>query len=446
MQLAHRPDSPMQIGGLLQYERGDGDFVVDVRDHLARRLPATALSCRLVANPGHYDTDAWFDLAALDVDEVVQTVEQDGPMSRTALLELIAREAVRPLELDGRPPVRILLVDHVEGGRAAMFLLVPHAFVDGIGYQSIVRALSDPTPEPAALPPRSKLDEPVPDEVAWRAASDARFAADARGRVAVDRDAAKADLAAFVEDGHPPAVSPDLGDLSGPTSTERSYDELTLSLSRVRAVGRSLDGTVNDVFLAICGGAVRALLLESGRALPGLPAVALGSRSYRTPQDGELGNYIIPIRPTLGTDVADAVERFAAVRASARVERRRSELLEPLIASGADGPFGSHDRRARHARAGGGNDPRIGASVTLSNVPGPGEPLYLAGHLQVSNHPAPFLGTAKFLNITLRRYRDHLDLGVMTDAAKVADAGTISRLVETSLDELAGAAGLDRPS
>lgn len=446
MLLAHSADSPMQIGGLIQYERpsgADGAFAAAARAHLAQRIPATALSSRLVANPGSYDTDAWFGLASPVLDDVVAVVDHGGSMDTRELYELVAGEAMRPLDLDGRPPFRILLIDRINGGRAAMFLQVHHGFADGIGFQSIVQALSDPTPEPVARPPRYDVDEVVPDEATWRAASDIRFAAEAAARDAIDRDAAKAALAAFVADGHAPAISPDLGDLSAPTSKARSYDALTVSLPRVRSIGRILDGTVNDVFLMICGSAVRALMLETGRPLPDLPAVALGSRSYRKPEHGDLGNYIIPIRPTLGTDIADTRERFDAIRAAARVERRRSELLEPLITATADGPFKSRDRRARHAQAGGGNDPRIGSSVTLSNVPGPDGPLYLAGCLELSNHPAPFLGTGKFLNVTLRRYRDELDLGVMTDAAKVAEASTISQLIVGALDELAALAGVD---
>jgi hypothetical protein len=41
----------------------------------------------------------------------------------------------------------------------------------------------------------------------------------------------------------------------------------------------------------------------------------------------------------------------------------------------------------------------------------------------------------------LRRYVDHLDLGIMTDAEKVPEAATIRLHVERALDELDVAAG-----
>jgi hypothetical protein len=61
-----------------------------------------------------------------------------------------------------------------------------------------------------------------------------------------------------------------------------------------------------------------------------------------------------------------------------------------------------------------------------------------------ASYPTPIIGAGRFLNITLRRYVDQLDLGIMTDAAKVPEASTVRGFVEAALDELdvlAGAAG-----
>jgi hypothetical protein len=75
-------------------------------------------------------------------------------------------------------------------------------------------------------------------------------------------------------------------------------------------------------------------------------------------------------------------------------------------------------------------------NVSLSNVPGPTEPRYLAGYAMRASYPAPILGAGRFLNITLRRYVDHLDLGIMCDAAKIPDANVMRGHVIGALDEL----------
>ena len=74
--------------------------------------------------------------------------------------------------------------------------------------------------------------------------------------------------------------------------------------------------------------------------------------------------------------------------------------------------------------------------MSLSNVPGPDASRYLAGYRMTASSPTPIIGAGRFLNITLRRYIDHLDLGIMTDAAKVPEASTIRIHVECALDEL----------
>ena len=443
--LAHSARTPMQIGALLRYGAPEGptmpgSFVERAHAHLSQRLLATALAQRLVPSPGHYDTDAWFGLAALDIDRLVRVAPQSHPMTADELHELVATEAKRELDLSGGP-FRVLLVESLADGGSAMLLQVHHTLCDGVGFQSIVTALSDPTPVPTDRPPLFAVDEAVPDDVSWIAQSDERFAREVEAaRPALEgRAAAKAALAEFNDDpDHAPLRAPRIGALVGPTSPRRSYDTLTLSLSEVRDMGRALGGTVNDVFLTVAGGALRSYLVDRGIDIPDEPMIALGSRSYRRPEHGDLGNYIIGIRPALGTHLADPRERLAAVKASAAIERRRSELQEPLMRV-PDGPFKSRDRRERSANRGERGDQRLGANVVLSNVPGPAETQWLAGFRQISNHPAPILGTSMLLNITLRRYGDSLDLGVMTDASKVPSAHAVSDHVRLAFAALRAA-------
>jgi hypothetical protein len=75
-------------------------------------------------------------------------------------------------------------------------------------------------------------------------------------------------------------------------------------------------------------------------------------------------------------------------------------------------------------------------NITLSNVPGPAEPRYLAGFRQLSNYPTPVLGSGRFLNITLRRNVAMLDLGIMADATKVPDLDRFVALLSEALDQI----------
>ena len=54
----------------------------------------------------------------------------------------------------------------------------------------------------------------------------------------------------------------------------------------------------------------------------------------------------------------------------------------------------------------------------------------------LTNYPAPILGSGRFLNITLRRYRDQLDLGLMTDPEQLAEPERLLAYLVEGLEEL----------
>jgi hypothetical protein len=285
-------------------------------------------------------------------------------------------------------------------------------------------------------------DERIPGAPEWLARAGVALVGDARearGNRGFRADA-QAALDAYKAE-HRRAKTPTLS-LSGATSATRSYDAVSLPLARFRRIGAALGGTVNDVFLAVGSGAVRAFLLSID-ALPADPVVVNAARSYRRSEHGDLGNRIVSLHPHLATHLDDPVERFHAIQASMATEVGRSRLQEPLMDQPAV-PFGARRLRTQMAERVGGGGALLPGNVSLSNVPGPAAPRHLAGYRMTASYPTPIIGAGRFLNITLRRYVDQLDLGIMTDAAKVPEASTVRGFVEAALDELdvlAGAAG-----
>jgi diacylglycerol O-acyltransferase / wax synthase len=437
----HSPATPMQIGALQLFDvlaENRDRFVADVRAHLARRIPATALARVRRSPPFHVDTDAWFTRRTVDLDPLVAVLPADE-MSMEALHGHVARWVMEHLDPD-LPPFRIVVVPRVEGGRAALFLTVLHALADGVGFQSIVASLTDDTPTPAASAAGAGVDERIPTGPEWLVRSGLALMGDAREgrRRRQSQEDAQAALDAYKRE-HPRARTPRF-ELSGATSDSRSYDTVSLPLERFRRIATALHGTVNDVFLAVGSGAVRAHLLSID-ALPPDPIVVNAARSYRRPEHGDLGNRIVSLHPHLATDIADPVERFDAIRASMAAEVARSRLQEPLMDQRAV-PFGARRLRAQMTARVEGGGAVLPGNVSLSNVPGPAAPRYLAGYRMLASYPAPIIGAGRFLNVTLRRYVDHLDLGIMTDATKISEAATIRRQIERALGDLEVAAGV----
>jgi len=222
----------------------------------------------------------------------------------------------------------------------------------------------------------------------------------------------------------------------------RAYRTLSLDLPGLRAMAKRLGGTINDMFLAIASGALRRYLLEIGD-LPATPLVANAARSYRRPEHGDFGNRIVALHPHLATNIADPLARLQAIQRSMADEKSRTTLDEAMLDQ-PETPFGPRDRARNFAARLSRGGAILPGNVTLSNVPGPAMPRFMAGFRQMSNYPTPLLGSGRFLNITSRRNGDVLDLGIMADPEKIADIDRLVSLLQVSFNEYAALIA-DRP-
>src|SRR5690606_8739863 len=83
-------------------------------------------------------------------------------------------------------------------------------------------------------------------------------------------------------------------------------------LARLKAQANELDGTVNDVILAMCGSALRAYLRYHNE-LPDKPLVAMVPMSLRK-DDSVGGNQVAVILANLATHVNDPLTRFRVIQ------------------------------------------------------------------------------------------------------------------------------------
>ena len=416
MVLSETDASPMHVGALIVLEvpeAGRVGLAAAFRRQLAERLPATPLLARLVEAPDGYDSDVWAEVASADLDFHV-TEEPRGDLHAA-----VARLNMRRLDLT-RPP----FMAHVFPEAGAIYLKMHHSVADGIGFQEVLRLLSD---EAVAEPPRLS-DSKLPAATEWRSLAEGRFAAEEprRAEQSAERKAALSALEAVKGER---ARTPSLK-LSGPTSARRAYATISLPLERFKAVATRLDATINDLFLACAGQALREHLLALGD-LPETPLVVNSARSYRRPAHGKFGNRIVALHPHLATNLADPLERLRAIQVSMAAEFRRSPHDEALL-DALDKPFGARDRRVAFAERLAGGARVLPGNLTLSNVPGPTGERSFMGYRQLHNYPVPIIGSGRFLNITSRRSGDNLDMGVIADAEKIPDAAPIARRFEAA--------------
>ena len=78
-------------------------------------------------------------------------------------------------------------------------------------------------------------------------------------------------------------------------------------------------------------------------------------------------------------------------------------------------------------------------NLVISNVPGPRNPLFLAGAKLEAHYPVSVVVDGVGLNITVMSYRDHLDFGLVADRDQIDDVWTLMERLGRALDELTGA-------
>jgi diacylglycerol O-acyltransferase / wax synthase len=187
-----------------------------------------------------------------------------------------------------------------------------------------------------------------------------------------------------------------------------------IPLDDFKAIGKALGATVNDVLIATATGALRRYLESRGEPTGGIAIRASVPVNLR-PADGahSLGNAFGLVFLSLPIGIVDPVRRLRAIK------REMDELKgspEALVALGVLSVMGMAPVEVE----------RIGlrffgskATAVLTNVPGPREPLYLAGRkLEKIMFWVPQSGRLA-LGISILSYAGGVMLGVATDAGLV---------------------------
>jgi diacylglycerol O-acyltransferase / wax synthase len=218
----------------------------------------------------------------------------------------------------------------------------------------------------------------------------------------------------------------------------RRFVAQSYAMDRVKSVAKALDGTVNDVVLAMCGGALRRYLL-SRNELPEQPLTALTPVSLRSAGDTNTGNAVGALAANLATHLDDPEARFRLTKASMNdgkallrtMNAKEVMLFSQLTAAPAllIGMLGLGDRFPAF-------------STVVSNVPGPRERVYWNGARLDGAYPLSAIYHGFALNFTLLGNHDQLDFGVVACRASVPSCQRIIDDLEASLSELEEVVGL----
>ena len=195
----------------------------------------------------------------------------------------------------------------------------------------------------------------------------------------------------------------------------RTFAMTSLPLDDLLAVKRAASATLNDVFLALCGGALRSYLLRRGE----LPARSLVAGVPLATQPGLIrysGNHVDNLMLSLATDVADPWERIRVVHEAAVAARHiREELGTELFEdrAGLTPPLLYPLSVRMWARTRLANRMRPPINLIASNVRGPDKLPDFDGSVVTALYSVGPILEGIGLNITAWSYRDRLYVSVL---------------------------------
>ncbi len=413
--------------------------------HLAALPP---LRRRVVDVPWALHHPVWVDDPDLDLDHHVRRVAVTPPGDRAALDAAVGRAAGEPLDRS-RPLWRVEVCEGLADGRIAVIVIVHHAVADGVAASALLtRALTEPVGpavRPGAPPPPSSaalVADAFRDHLGQLARLPVLLARTvARGwRAGRRRRAGPAT---------PPLPMRDTPRLSfnraiGPT---RVFATARLSLEDAAMVRKAAGVSLNDVVLAVVGGALRRFLLERGE-LPATPLVAAVPVAADTrPVDERVvdrleGNDLSTLFTTLATDRDDPADRLRQIhRVTAEAKAQQRILGETTFGSWVQytppAPYAWLMRQYSGRRLGDRVPPPI--NLVVSNVPGPSVPLEVHGaQLRELYSVGPVLEGVG-LNVTVWSYAGRLHVGLLADADLLPELAELAGAMGPALDELAGA-------
>ena len=339
------------------------------------------------------------------------------------------------------PLWEIVVVEHLEGGKAALVQKFHHSLIDGMGGIELLLSLLD-----WSRHPRHELDlPPVGDEsgdgpwslVAEQAAYLRRavsgipplFVRSATNPVGAVADGWRTgqSIARLLT----PATTP-LSPVFGPRSTRWRFDIHEETMDALHAAAGAAEGTVNDAFLAAVANGLHRYHLEHGRPVHGLRMNL--PVSFRRTGDPVAGNRWTPVRFVVPVDEPDPRKRIRQLGDLCR--RWRHEPALPLTEGIADVLSRLPDQATTVALG----SMMYGVDFVATNVPGVAKRSYIAGSQVTRQFAFAPLGGAA-VNFSLVSHAGTACIGVNTDRVAVPDPELLMDCLRGGFAEVVALAG-----
>ena len=426
------------------------DSLTEVLAQLLVRLPP--FRRRAVPVPWGLGHPVWVEDPAFELGRHLGRCALDAPGGDRELAAAVAGFASTPLPRD-RPLWELLVVEGLAGGRIAVVAKIHHAVADG---SAVVALLRNVVQGAALEPPSGPVDdpwrpEPIPTRHQLLAMAARQHVARWRGLPHLARQwvaqtrASEHRRRSFAPKPPLPLHHIPRTSFNVSITSERVFAMTTLPLDDLKSIRRVAGTTLNDVYLAVCGGALRRYLLDRGE-LPDRPLVASVPVSTDPDVARMSGNRVDNLYVPIGTDLADPLARLRQIHQGAHAAKEVRQLLgHDLLADRADivPPQIYHSAVRLWGRSHIADHVHPPLNVVLSNVAGPPDRIFF-GPVEVESlySVGPILEGIG-LNITAWSYSGALGVSVLGCPLSLPRPWLIVDALHDALDELRMALALD---
>jgi len=459
------PTTYGHVSGLGIYERPDKSFspYETFRGRVEERIGLLEpMRRRLAPVPFDLDHPYWIEDPALDLDFHIRHIAVPPPGGDKELAALVSRIIGRHLDRN-HPLWEAYVIEGLDHDRWALLTKVHHATIDGAAGADFLTMLLDLDPTAKPEVPPLPATEPVPSsaEMLWRTATNnfSRPWRMAKAQQRLFQDSYEIwSRQGFQWPGTNPkpddtpstgsklkAVGSAATTSAPPTPFNRSigpnrrFAFASSRLEDIKALKNVTNATVNDVIMAVCGGALRQYLINHDSPVD-RPLVAGVPVSLRTGDETERWtNRVSMIVAELPVHLEHPLERIAAAQASMNQAKTSfgalpADALQDFTQFSPPAVFTTASRLMTQLHLGDrGNQPM---NLVVSNVPGPRVPLYLGGAPMVHYYPVSTVAEGQGLNITVQSYQDELDFGLVGDRELVPDIWDLMTLITDEIDAL----------
>lgn len=439
-----RPTNLMVINSVLWFEEPlDWERVkLTFKHRIVDQFPRFS---QCVVEGGPLGGPHWQDARDFDPELHMHRIGLPPPHDQPALQELVGDLMTTPLDRS-KPLWDIYLIEDYRQG-CALLVRMHHCIADGIALARVMLLLTDEAagagiePQRSGNGPRSRL----PLAGALRPARSAlsatrlvtgtalhegaesivhpRHLVDLAGRAGEDA----LTLAKLLAPGRE-ASSPFKGKLGVANHVAWSQP---VALARIKAIGKPVGATVNDVLVTAVSGALGRYMRSRGGDADEIRAmVPFNLRPLDAPLPRDLGNRFGLILLRLPVGIRDVRERRLEVKRRMDAIKHSDEgpLSYGILGAMGRTPLQVEERLIDFFTAKG--------TLVLTNVPGPRKPVYLAGSpVRGVLVWAPCSGSVG-MSVSVFSYNGKVSVGFLTDAGLVPEPQELVRALEHELDDL----------